>query len=401
MNTERPAALHDLIWRLLFEDKVSLAFHLACCLKTQYPSVQPRLPLWLLRAVVLGRHIRHAKGETARLLTEDFGKFSAVGYTSGNEEWNLAVEFLLAAAALQPALLAPQTRASTVLHALRWDEGLPQLAEYCQRIANYGDQQQPLDPNMLKKGKEQAAWQAEVDVLKQAVELWWARAPRLALSYTPATKVWSKWLEPKGLIATLLLPLRHNDLSKLPAVRRMAEQLADDEEVKREVDHTDREVLGRRLGDDISGRTLEQLRTHVREAVGFARRWIELHDPRAGQRKGSVQEQAEQLRQEVWSRHGAVVDELSTFKRRHPSPLILSGIACCRKVLENIQLLFDPEASFPTEEPLPRPLLYADLLRIPSVALNDQWEVEDSNWGALVDGILELVAHGSPKRAVA
>jgi hypothetical protein len=114
-----------------------------------------------------------------------------------------------------------------------------------------------------------------------------------------------------------------------------------------------------------------------------------------------VQEQAEQLRQEVWSRHGAVVDELSTFKRRHPSPLILSGIACCRKVLENIQLLFDPEASFPTEEPLPRPLLYADLLRIPSVALNDQWEVEDSNWGALVDGILELVAHGSPKRAVA
>jgi hypothetical protein len=78
-----------------------------------------------------------------------------------------------------------------------------------------------------------------------------------------------------------------------------------------------------------------------------------------------------------------------------------SGIACCRKVLENIQLLFDPEATFPTEEPLPRPLLYADLLRIPSVALNEQWEVNDSDWEALVDGILELVASAAPKRAFA
>jgi hypothetical protein len=89
------------------------------------------------------------------------------------------------------------------------------------------------------------------------------------------------------------------------------------------------------------------------------------------------------------------------FKRRHPSPLILSGIACCRRAIEHLQLLFDPEAVFPTEEPLPRPLLYADLLRIPTVSLNEQWEIEGSDWEALVDGVLALVAHGGVKKAAA
>ena len=400
-NKERPAILRDLIWRLLFEDKISLAFHLARCLETQYPHCQPRLPSWLLRAVVLGRRVRHANGEIALFLKEDFAQFSPDAYVVGHPEWDRAVGFLLLAAALQPALLAPHTHASALLHAVRPEEGLPQLAEYCSLVAEYGDKLQALDPQVLKKGKEQAAWQTEVDALKQAVEMWSIRAPRMALAFTPAAKVWSKWLEPKGLISSLLLFVRQNDLSRLPLAKRAVEQFSDDAQCKREVDRTDRDVLGRRLGDDITGRALEQLRTHTREAVGLVRRWIELQESRLGQRKGSVQEQGEQLRQEVWSRHEAVIEELSLFKRRNPSPLTLSSLACCRKVLENIHTLFDPEASFPTEEPLPRPLLYADLLRIPSLVLNEQWEVEDSNRDALVDGIVEVVANGAPKKAVA
>ncbi len=392
---ERPAALRDLIWRLIFEDKVSLAFHVAHCLETQYPDYQPRLPSWLLRSVALGRYVRHASGEITRLLKDDFAQFSTEYCTIGHSEWDQAAGLLVVAAALQPALLAPHTRASAVLHALQLGEGLHELSAYCHLIANYGDKLQALDPKVLKKGKDQAAWQAEIDALKQPVEGWWSRAPRLALVYAPAAKVWAKWLEPKGQVYSLLLPVRQNDFSKLAAAKRAVEQLSDDAQIKREVEHTDREVLGRRLGDDITGRSLDQLRAHLREAVGLARRWIELHESRPGQRRGSLQEQAEQLRQEVWSRQGAMLEELGALKRHNPSSiLILGGLNCCRRALENIRTLFDPEASFPTEEPLPLPLLYADLLRIPSLALNDQWELEGSDREALLDGILDLVAKG-------
>lgn len=399
--TQRTTSFRDLTWRLLLEDKVSLAFHLASYLDTQHPQLQPRLPAWLPRALLLGRHVRHARGETARFLEGDFAHFSPTIYLPEQSEWNQAFTFLLASAALQPALLAPQTQAPAVLHALRWEADLPQFTTYCKSIADYGGHQHPLDPNLLKKGKEQAAWQAEMDVLKQGVELWWARGARLPFSYAPATKVWQKWLEPKGVIATLLSPIRHSDTNKVTAVKRAADLFSDDTQLKREVEHTDRDILGRRLGNDINGRALEQLRLHTREAIGFARRWIELQEIHSGQRQGSAQERAERLRQAVWNLQGAVQEELNLFKRRNPSPLILSSLACCRRALENLQLLFDPEAAFPTEEPLPRPLLYADLLRIPTVSLNEQWEVEGSDWGALVDGVLDLVANGSTKKVAA
>ncbi|MGE0684527.1 MAG: hypothetical protein AB7P69_26930, partial [Candidatus Binatia bacterium] len=176
---------------------------------------------------------------------------------------------------------------------------------------------------------------------------------------------------------------------------------SDDVQLQREVNHTDHDLLGRHLGGDISGRSLEQLRFHTREAIGFARRWVELQEIHSGQRQDTMREEAERLRQRIWTLQGAVQEELSLFKRRHPSPLIMSSVICCRRAIENLQILFDPEAVFPAEEPLPRPLLYADLLRIPTVSLNEQWEIEGADWEALAEGVLALVVNGTLKRTAA
>ncbi len=390
---ERSAILRDLMWRLIYEEKVILAFHLARSLETLHPELQPCLPSWLMRSVVLGRHVRHANGEIARLLEEDFGKFSSDCFTTSHKEWNTAVRLLVAAAALQPALLAPDTGASTMLRALPEEAGLPQFSAYCRTIADYGEKRQPLDPNTFKKGRGQAAWQADLDALKQAVESWCARAARTTLVFPPATKVWRRWQEPKGLIHSLLLPVRQNDASKLQMAKRTIEQMSDDVQLKREVDYTDRKVLGRLLGEDIPARALEPIRAQVREAVGFVRRWVELQEsrPDQAQSRGVSQEQAEQLRQQVGGCQEAVLEELNSLRRREPSVLIGSAISCCRRVVENIRTLCDPQASFPTEEPLPKPFLYTDLLRIPSIPINEQWELAVPDHRPVVDGILELV----------
>ncbi len=306
---EHPAALRDLLWRLIFEDEVGLAFHIARCLEIQYPDLQPRLPSWLVRSVVLGRYVCHATGDIARLLKEDFNKFNNDCFATGKSEWNHAVRFLLAAAALRPALLAPNTNASTILYELRMKEGLARLYECCQIIANYGAKLQALDPNALKKVKDQAVWQADLDSLQQEVESWCSQAPRMTIVYAPATKVWRKWQEPHGLIHSLLLPVRQNDLNGLQDAKQAVERFSDDVQIKREVDHTDRKVLGRRLGDDIIAKALGQIRMHVHEAVGFVRRWIVLHEFRPGQSKGYLQKQAEQLRQEIWDCREAVLSD--------------------------------------------------------------------------------------------
>jgi hypothetical protein len=262
----------------------------ARCLETQYPSFSPRLPSWLLRVVVLGQRVRNPNGEIARLLKDDFAHCESDCQVTGNGEWDLAVEFLLTAASLYPAVLAPETHASTVLRRLSLGEGLTELAAYCGVIADFGDMLQPLDPSLIKK-------------------------------------------------------------------------------------HS---------------------RLQARESVGFVRRLIGSQDF-SGQRKDSLQEQVESLRQEVGARHDRVLEELSVFKQLNPSVLLLGSLACCRRAVENVHAFFDPEAPFLPDEPLPRPLLNADLSRIPSLALNKQGEMEGADQAAFADGLIKLVANGALK----
>lgn len=394
---DRPLALRDLVWRLIYEDNSALAFHTACCTEALYPDLQPFLSSWLVRAVTVGSQVCHATGELANFLRDDLSQFSDEVFASGQHDWNHALRLLLAAATLRPALLAPGTNASRVLHALRMKEGLSQFWEYCEKIADYGNQQRALDPKAMKRVKDQAAWQDDVESLRQQVETWCAQAPLMTIVYAPATKVWRKWQESGGLIHSLLLPVRQKDLSRVDIVRRETERLSDDAEIKRAVHYTDRKVLRRPLvGDEITAKSLGQLYGRVREAVAFARRWIDLHEfsPSQRQDRGYLQRQAEQVRQEVWSRQKGVLEELQSFKKRHPSLFIVSGIAACLRAVENIRALFDPDGAPPPQEPFPKYFLCADFLRMPALSLNEEWEPQSSTQESVLDAILRLVADG-------
>ena len=102
---ERPTALRDLIYQLLLEDKLSLAFHLTRCLGAEFPDVQPRLPVWLLRSLVLARHVHGTDGNLAQLLKEDLSHWSQEEAGSGGNEWAQAIRNWSIAATLQPALM--------------------------------------------------------------------------------------------------------------------------------------------------------------------------------------------------------------------------------------------------------------------------------------------------------
>jgi hypothetical protein len=52
---------------------------------------------------------------------------------------------------LVPALLAPETKAATLVRGLHVGDYLPHLAAYCGCIASYSEQGIPLDPSALKK----------------------------------------------------------------------------------------------------------------------------------------------------------------------------------------------------------------------------------------------------------
>lgn len=383
----RTLALRDLVWRLMYEDQLPLALHIVRYGDAPSAHLQPLLPSWLVHALALSRQMCHATGTLAQLLKNDFMHFDEKIFVPRHHEWSDALRFLLAAAALRPALLAPNTNAPRLLRTLRMKEGLQALWEYCEEVARYGEQMLPLDPNALKQAKDQAAWQAEMEDLRQQVTTWCTQAPTMTMVYAPATKVWCNWQESGGMIHSLLLPVRQNDVHRIADVKQQIDKFSDDAAVKNHIVYTDRKVLRRLRGEDITAKARGQLCAHVREAIKFARRWVNLHDVSTvqNQRKTYEQQQAEKIRQQVLRLQDDVLGELQSFEQHNPSLCISSSIAVCRRAVEDLRRLFDPHTTFLAEEPLVLHLLQVDFLRIPGMMLNDVWEPASSDSAHIPD----------------
>lgn len=391
---DRKPLLPSLIWRLIGDDRLGLAFHLSSFLEAGDCKVDPFVPSWLIRACALGRQVRHVGGDIARLLQEDFSCFREDLFLVERDDWNQALRFLLASASLRPALLAPITGASSVLHSLHTREGLNELYEYCRRIAGFGDYGQPLDPTTLKNVKTQAAWQKEMDQLHAEVEDWLTRAPAMTMSYFAATQVWREWLKPNQLIHTLLAPVRQRDASRKDFVCREADRLADSAVVAREVRRTDRTLREPRR-EDIIAKALGQLQARVREAVSFARKWIALSDSDPRNERRFVHRHADQLRQNLSERHAVVLNELANFERRVGSEVLKVGVRRCRAAVEDIRDLFRPDIPFSVDEPDWRHVLHADLLQIGGVPLDDNWEPSSGPNETVVESVLRFLAEGA------
>ena len=154
---------------------------------------------------------------------------------------------------------------------------------------------------------------------------------RQVFYFAPAAKAGSKWREPCGLLHALVTRIQQNDAAKISSVKQALEKLADDAYFQDEVERTDRGLLKRRLGDAISGRTIDQLQTAMRKAVEFARQWIDMQE---GQGKKSQGMSPEQLQKHIWGKQAGIKEELATFKRRQPSRLV-QIIPRCTAVLHS------------------------------------------------------------------
>ncbi|MEZ2238665.1 AAA family ATPase [Microcoleus sp.] len=393
-DLERPAVLRDLVWRLILEQKLSLAFHLARCFEKQYSNFEPHLPPHLIRAVLLGQNLRDdvGYGKLANLLKDDFTSYTASYSLPEKSEWNQAVSLLLAAAALRPSLLAPNTGASHLFQELQFGKaGLDKLYDYCQIIARHGDRQRALDTKAIKKAKTLAALQKDLDDLYIKIEDWWSQAPQQDLIYGHAKKVWVEWLNPGELFYTLWLPIKQKDLSQLPFLKKQIERLSNETNLDGEIQRTERKIRRPKGAGIITGKALIQLRSRARQFLNWVGRWVKEQESRLAESENYLQKEAKQLKQDIENLQDTVLQELDTFEAKKPPVFILAGIACCRKAVEDIGNIFDPDTELSTAEPYLKHILHADLLRMPSIPIDDAWELDTANSEAGIKGILELV----------
>jgi hypothetical protein len=386
----------ELVWQLLAEERTSLALHFTCGLGYRGRTPSPLLPAWALQAFLLAPHVRHADGDLALLLENAFASFDEGCFTETDSAWNHAVRFLLVAAALRPALLAPGKGAAAVIHGLRLKDGLTALHEYCEAVAHFADTGVPLDPSLLYTVQDREAWQTQIQALREESESWFERAPKLTTAYAPATQVWQAWCKPNGIIQRLLSVVRSDDPS-LQEAQGQVSRLSNTAQVIREVNAAHRGIRGGgRNVPDIRGTALEQILGHTHEAVGFVRRWIALQNTHPSETHDYFQRRADQLRVRLQELRTAVYEELTTFHPDNPDRGLQVSKALCRYAVESVQRLFESPNALAAEEVSARFLLGGDLLRVPSLTLSDALEPEQGDTEESAHAIVVALALGLP-----
>lgn len=364
--------LESAFWRLLDCGRYGLAFHIAAAAERIANPSRAFPPAWLARSVALAPELSVPNGDLALQIQQDIAEFDESLFDLGDQRWKHGLRFILAAACLRPALIAPETGAASVLHGLRFQDGLASLYRFSQALAEHANHGMPLSPAMLSGVRSKAAWEAEAEAFVREVKAWWSQAGQVTILYAPATSVWRAWLKPGGAIHDLLLPVRENNAPRRDIVNDLVDRFADESHVKEHVRYTDRRILNRKAGKDIHARALTKLLEQTREAVGLARRWLALQERNPDLDHKFVKDLAEKVRCSVMGLGEDTLGELKTALDESDDPVLRASIRCCTRAIEDIILLFDPESRVdPLERTvagvLNRDLLYADVLVGPAL----------------------------------
>lgn len=386
----------EIVNHLLTEGRLPLALQFTRCLERRKAPSEIMPPSWLIRALILGRHLSYSKGEIARQLDEELREFRPDMLLEGDEDRQLALSFLLRAAALPAALLAGSGPAAAILRTFKIAPGFSQLYNYCNRIALYGDR---LSGNLVELFRPAGtiAGASELQELSESAKSWlqetarnvvsymrtsplflhahWTLSAGTAVRHADTTYVWCKWQETLSLVQKLLKPVCDQTDGDRNWVRQEIGRLSTQVRVE-PISSANRGLAQGTINRGIA-LPLEEMHAVIQEAVAIANRWLRLCHQTASPGGAPIPMEALELRDEILKRSEGVLCELSQHRKMTSSSLVQAATACCQSSVRQVHALFESRLSLPLVEPDPRHVLNADLLRVPGLELNEQWVPEN------------------------
>ncbi|MBV9580882.1 MAG: hypothetical protein JO057_20060, partial [Chloroflexi bacterium] len=366
------------LWQAVARGMPAVGYHLGGAAPGLAESAG--LPGWLLRALSFSPWVRYPNGDLALALQADLARFVAAPSLAPGDGGE-ALRLLYVAAALRPALVAPETGAWSVLRAVVGQLPWPHLERFASTVAEYGERHRPLTPlpNQPFSGVE--AWRDTMEDLLREIGSWRVRMLGMQASFAPANAVWRRWMQPDGLVHGLIAPLGLEPHLLEQTLGRV-ERLSNTPQIRWEIAATDREALGRVDGPAINTRTeaVAELVEGVNQAVAFARAWAALQEARPGREDDpSVRESAE-VRRTLSALLGPVREEIMRARQEHTAVALVAALDRLASAVDSVaELLGASERHVPwppPREPSPLMLLNAPLLRVPTALLDPAWNVE-------------------------
>jgi hypothetical protein len=369
--------LNALVWRLITDNRLGLAYHIAQTVEKLYPKEQCAVPAIMLKALALSQSVHSSFGEVIAELQSDIPQITSFFQQKAAAQSDQTSYNLLGfALVLRPALLAPVTTgASDLLSQFSLNEAFQALYDLRNAILEYTRLGLALTPDILKGVGEQARWSESLQSLQSAAEEWLNTSREAHFRYGRTTNVWRRWLNEGEPLTQMLTAVIQDERDKQQQVEQIINMFSSADKVHKLLHQTDREIRGRRADvRAIDNAAKAAVYNHVQNALDFAQDWLDLLQNEPQQVDNFIHEQANNCRTKIISCLQQSQTQLQALLQQHSPRLALAAsVAAANRALEDLQVLFDPQQTENTAISSQH-ILHAELLRVPRLTLDETWQ---------------------------
>ena len=394
----RVPAINDLIWCLLRDGRLGLAYNLARYLGEN--GLTAEAPASLIEALILSRLVRSSSSEVVGRLRDSFHGILAefTASEAENPRVTAAIELCAFAACLRPALLAPAAGAPELLRHLHLGHAPEELRKIREFVLSPASRKFVPTLSQLRGDFAEAHWVQNMEALQARCGEWLATNRIGQVIYSPTTVVWHHWLRAEGPIGAMIERVISNERDNL-VTRTLREELtrwSDHAHVDKQLQRTDegfRQIGAKRR--PIDGRARIAVRERCEEAVAFVGEWLQLLDNRPENQSNWVTERARECRRELLTAIPHARTAITTAPPASRVSFDLPLTAAYKTVVrafDDLSQLLDPKDGGVDWISAPKYDLHSDLLRISCVELDERWEPVEPGDETLLLGIVDLVS---------
>ena len=376
---ETPDSEQEAVWHAVGRGRIGFAYHVAKLARATGGSVAHPTPE-LLEALALGGAVSGPEDELSIGFAQLVGPLSGLNFEACDAPLRDALNLLLFAASLRPALFSAQQGASIrLLRRVEFSGRLAPVRSLAYAVAACAERLQGgrLDVATLTAILDVGLWSDWIGDTRERVEKWRERAGSATFIFGPARTVWQHWLSSSGALGELSRLLTNGTADDAPRVRELLATLRDSKAVRELIDDTDRE-LGRH-GGNIVGRALSQLQRHLNEPCELAERWLRIIDAGPSGGRG-LEAEVERLRDGVDTLAPPALEAVRRLRETDPATPLANALVRAEAAIESLASIFRDggDLEWPLGPETARQALRDDLLFVTAIPVNEAGDVDSS-----------------------
>ena len=367
------------VWLALEDKRVGIAYHIA----RLEPSLDDQsVPTDnLLASLALADHIGSSDGPLIERYTRSLAAVS--------DRWRYdkkpddALDLILFAATIQPALFAPSAGALPALQLLKLSPALVPVADIAEKISEHCQRLQTirLDEQSIPLILDSAELRRGIGEVKDAIRDWaQEQAPLQHFRFVPVARIWQLWLR-SGLISEIVRVAGLSAPSKedLHRVREFIQRYDDNRAFAADVHEANKKVSRSHAGD-IDTAAINRLRRPLEPLMTLVANWADLMDMHMARRPDYIQRTLGALASDLRT---AVADwRKNTREYVGQAPLhVRIALSYAEDAINRLWGIFDQrqQVNARLADTAPDLILSRDLLLIPDLAVSMNHGIEDES----------------------